>query len=695
MFNKIKLTIPHYLILMVLALMAADVSAQFSAPPTNHVEATLVAQAPDGVQPGGEVLLGLKLVPSPGWHTYWKNPGDAGLATELQWTLPDGVTAGAMSWPAPRIIRTGALVSYGFENPVMLTIPLAISPSFRLQEASGLRIKLKASWIACRIECIPEERELVVELAQNSSTAGHGPDFDAAAEAQPKRLPGGSTYSIRDNSLYLSVTGLPAALVGRTLAVVPATAGLVNPAENWAQKWDGNTWNSSVKVLSSRAAAVAELSLVIVADDDGAQQSFDLTVTRVEYGEMDTPMSVKLVKEGASDLGGLLAAVLGAMLGGLILNLMPCVFPVLAMKVLSFTSYTGDRRSKRNSGLYYTAGVVLSFVALGALMLLLRSAGAALGWGFQLQSPAVVATLAVLFTAMGLNLAGMFEFGQLVPSKLAAHQAKNPGANAFLSGVLAVAVASPCTAPFMGASLGFALGLPAAQALLIFASIGVGMALPYLGATYTPAVARWLPRPGVWMNTFRRAMAFPMFATVVWLVWVMGQQTGNNGAAALLVLLLALSGVLWAWRLNWVLKVGAATMFAAAIGVFAGIAMNPSLPETRLSPATQWSPELVESELARGVPVFVDFTAAWCVTCQYNKVVLENSLVQQDFKLHGVTVLRADWTNRDPLITEALGKLGRNGVPVYVLYQAGSVPKILSELLTVAEVKATLAQLAK
>jgi thiol:disulfide interchange protein DsbD len=397
----------------------------------------------------------------------------------------------------------------------------------------------------------------------------------------------------------------------------------------------------------------------------------------------------------------LLAALLGALVGGMILNLMPCVFPVLAIKVMSFTKHADDRRGHRISGLAYTAGVVLSFVALGALMLGLRSAGEQLGWGFQLQAPAVVAALAVLFTVMGLNLAGMFEFGQFLPSGVATLEAKSPSVNSFLSGMLAVAIASPCTAPFMGASLGLALGLPAAQALLVFATIGFGMALPYLAASLMPHIANLLPRPGAWMDTFRRAMAFPMFATVVWLVWVLGQQTGIDGAGALLALLVALSLVIWSLTLAGRTRVVLATLSIAACALLTGAigkmvlkpleAIEASARADRWQP---WAPGRVEQALATGVPVFVDFTAAWCVTCQYNKkTTLADPAVLADMDARKVTLLRADWTRRDPAITAALGQLGRNGVPVYVLYKTGKTPVVLSEILSASEVHAALATL--
>ena len=344
--------------------------------------------------------------------------------------------------------------------------------------------------------------------------------------------------------------------------------------------------------------------------------------------------------------------------------------------------------------------MVLSLVLLGAALLALRSAGEQLGWGFQLQTPSVVAALAVLFTLLGLNLAGLFEFGQLVPSRLAGWQSRHHTVNAALSGVLAVAIASPCTAPFMGASLGLAIALPAWQALSVFAAMGVGMALPYLAASRWPAVARALPRPGAWMVVFRQAMAFPMFATVIWLLWVLGQQTGIDGASALLAVLLCVAFAAWAWGLQGRAR---AVLSALALASLAWVCASVLPAALREAPAPQavsneaqprwqaWSEARVQSELAAGRPVFVDFTAAWCVTCQYNKkTTLSDAALLADFDARKVTLLRADWTRRDAAITQALAALGRNGVPVYALYAPGKAPVILSELPSVAEVQTAL-----
>jgi thiol:disulfide interchange protein DsbD len=399
-------------------------------------------------------------------------------------------------------------------------------------------------------------------------------------------------------------------------------------------------------------------------------------------------------------------AILGALLGGFLLNLMPCVFPVLAIKVIGFAQADTSQAQHRAAGMAYTVGVVLSFMLLGGLMLGLRAAGEQLGWGFQLQSPPVVAGLALLFTLLGLNLAGVFEFGQMLPSRLATLQSRHPTVNAGLSGVLAVAVASPCTAPFMGASLGLAIALPVWQALMVFAAMGVGMAVPYLAASWWPGIARALPRPGAWMQTFRQAMAFPMFTTVIWLLWVLGQQTGIDGASSLLALLLTVAWLVWALglsgRTRWVLSglALATLLWLGSSWLPLALREAPAEPpaSTQAAPSTlsttiwqPWSEAALQTQLAAGRPVFVDFTAAWCVTCQYNKkTTLADAQVLADFAARQVVLMRADWTRRDPAITQALTALGRSGVPVYALYAPGRAPVLLSELPSVTEVQTAL-----
>ncbi|MDI1246659.1 MAG: protein-disulfide reductase DsbD family protein [Rhodoferax sp.] len=679
---------------------------------TEQLQAELMAHAPDGVDPGKTVWVGLQLRHQPDWHTYWKNSGDSGLATSLSWTLPAGVLAGDIAWPLPVKIPIGNLANYGYENTVLLPVPLTITPDFKPSALTPeLEVKLHANWLVCKIECVPQDGDFVLRIPVKGSTAIHGATFDAALRAQPQVLVQAGSMAIENRTLKVSVIGLPASLQGHTLELFPETPEIIETAAKWTQSWQGAVWTAAVPISKHRSADPAVIPLVLTAQVGNERLGF-VTQAKVtgtwptqaapSTAEAPAPAANPALASPSANLpSSLWLALLGALLGGMILNLMPCVFPVLAIKVVGFARHGSNPRRQRVGGLAYSAGVVLSFVALGALMLALRGAGAQLGWGFQLQSPAVVAALAVLFTVIGLNLAGLFEFGQFVPSSVALLEAKNPSVDAFLSGILAVVIASPCTAPFMGASLGLALALPASQALAIFAALGLGMALPYLAASWSPALARMLPRPGAWMATFRHAMAFPMFATVVWLVWVLGQQSGINGAATLLALLLGLALVIWALGLRGRSRLVMAILSMAALAFLVGsIGQNIIRPleSTSATGSTAlwqpWTPGKVEQALASGAPVFVDFTAAWCVTCQYNKsTTLANAGVLADFAARKVTLLRADWTRQDPAITAALAQLGRNGVPVYVLYQTGRAPMVLTEILSAAEVHSALATL--
>ncbi|WP_460479036.1 protein-disulfide reductase DsbD family protein [Comamonas humi] len=687
---------------------------------TPRVRAELVAQAPDGIAPGKPLQLGLLLEHQPEWHTYWKNPGDSGLPTQLDWQLPAGWDAGEIAWPTPHPIRIGSLVNYGYEGKVLLPVPVQVSTMFA--PAAGQRevtVQLHAQWLVCRVECIPEQGDFSLTLPLAGTTALFAADFAAAAKQAPVALKGESRATVDGDFLQLSASGLPAALQGQPLTILPEQGEALHHAmqdgKDLQQSWSGATWQARVPLSASRGPAPEALPLVLTTADhrnaDGAiawrtEAALDQPWTAAARAEVSPALQAALAANAAGaapaapagSSPSLWLALLGGLLGGLILNLMPCVFPILAIKVLGFASHGSDLGRQRASGLAYTAGVVLSFLALGALLLALRAAGQQLGWGFQLQSPLTVAVLAALFTVIGLNLAGVFEFGHFLPSSLAGHQARHPVVNAFLSGVLAVAVASPCTAPFMGASMGLAVSLPTAQALLVFAALGVGMALPYLLASWVPAVARWLPRPGAWMDTFRRAMAFPMFATVVWLVWVLGQQSGIDGAATLLALLVALAAVVWALtlagRTRWVLATAFIAVSAALVGASGKNILQAAVAPAQAQaggdaaqPWQPWSADRVAQALAQQQPVFVDFTAAWCVTCQYNKrTTLSHPDVLAGFAERKVELLRADWTRQDPAITAALSQLGRSGVPVYVLYAPGKPPVVLSEILSTGEV---------
>ena len=695
------------------------------------VRAELMAHAPQGAGPGQEVWVGLQLTHAPEWHTYWKNSGDSGLPTELQWTLPPGVSAGEVAWPTPRKFPLGTLANYGFNGTVLLPVPLTVSPDFR---GSHIDVQLYAAWLVCRKECIPEEGNFALRIPVDGSTGLNAQAFEATFAAAPtSQPPAGSTIQPEDGFISVALDGLPADWRNQALEFFPETGGVIEPGADWTQGWVGERWTARVPLSPHRNESPASMSLVVAqANPPGegpgspgvllnvpvqgtwpAPAALPVAVPDNLSAALEANAARAAAQTSPADPSGvpitLWAALLGALIGGMILNLMPCVFPVLAIKVLAFARHgdgAGAQRAHRVNGLAYTAGVVLSFLALGGLLLALRAAGEQLGWGFQLQSPGVVAALAVLFTLIGLNLAGLFEVGNLLPSRLATLQARNPTADAFLTGVLATAIASPCTAPFMGASLGLAIGLPPVQALAVFGMLGLGMALPYLAASWVPAIARALPRPGAWMQTFRQLMAFPMFATVVWLLWVLGQQSGIDGAAALLMLLVVLALLVWAMGL----RGRSRTVLAGAslLGLaWLAWAVGPNV--TRLQDAdpgavvatsvqgVSWEPWSVARQdalLAEGRPVFIDFTAAWCMTCQYNKrTTLANEGLLAEMASKNIALLRADWTRRDPAVTAALARLGRNGIPVYAIYKNGQPTQVLSEVISVEEVRAALTSL--
>ena len=615
---------------------------------TPEVQARLIAHAPQGVQAGQPLWLGLELTHARDWHTYWRNPGDSGLPTQLEWQLPPGVTAQEIAWPLPSKLKAGPLTNYGYDGTTLLVVPVQVARNAALGHV--LDIRLHANWLVCRLECIPQEGDFYLRLPTQQSTAEHAAAFERVRQQQAPLWPEAIRARFEGPHLAFDVA-LPASMRGQRVQVFPEQAELLDSASDQhplaLQSWDQDRVHLRLPQHAMRQHAPEQLSLLLVAGE-GAQRVGLRVNVRVPPPWPAPPPP--LVAPGATvDPGGLgfWLALGGAFLGGLILNLMPCVLPVLALKVMGFARHSHARHAHRVAGLAYTVGVLASFLLLGAAVLSLRAAGEQLGWGFQLQSPWVVGTLALLFTLIAFNLFGWFEFGQVLPSAWLSLQARHPVFDAFLSGVLAVAVASPCTAPFMGASLGLAVTLPSAQALLIFASIGLGLALPYLLASWFPGMAQRLPRPGPWMVTFKRVLGLPMLATVVWLLWVWAQQVG------------------------WLRTADPAQEGWGA-----------------------WSETAVAQRLSEQRPVFVDFTAAWCVTCQVNKkTTLNDPEVLADFQRRQVTLLRADWTRRDPAITAALTQLGRSGVPVYVLYAPGAAPQVLSELLTPEQVHQALARL--
>jgi thiol:disulfide interchange protein DsbD len=693
---------------MLLAAAAAHAAPVVQTP---HVEAQLVSDQLSA-QPGKPVLVGLKLRMIPEWHTYWKNPGDSGLPTRIRWELPPGWQAGPIRWPYPSLLPVGPLMNYGYEDDVVLLSELT-PPA----DAKGTAdIKAHAQWLVCKDICVPEKGEL--DLAMPVSDAAPKKDirFLAHIERAEERLPADprgwkAQAAISGGSLVVRIAAPEGKAVPSKVTFFPEREELIVPAAPQKVTREGDALRIEMKLADPPPRSLEAVKGVAVSPSGwaGTDQRRAIEVAAPVVASLPAAAAGTLGSFTPNDggIGGsLLAALAFAFIGGLILNLMPCVFPVLGIKVMGFVKHAhGSPHAMRLQGAAFALGVLLSFLVLAGLLLALRAGGAELGWGFQLQSPAVVALLACLFFVLALNLAGLFEWGAFAQSMTSNVSARGRYADAFLSGVLASVVATPCTAPFMGAAVGFTVSQGAGLAIAVFLALGAGMAAPVFALSLFPALLKRLPKPGPWMAAFKQVLAFPLFATAAWLAWVLGAQAGNDAVLALLLGLVLIG--LGAWLYGRWAHAGARWQPVLA-GVFGALGIFVAWPAANVAQGgassavaraseewPAWSPEKVDQLLAQGRPVFVDFTAAWCVTCQVNKrVALRDAAVEKAFADRRVARLTADWTRQDPRITEALAALGRNAVPVYALYTPGaSTPRLLPELLTPSIVIAELGKL--
>jgi thiol:disulfide interchange protein DsbD len=649
-----------------------------------HVHVQLIAPK-DQIYPGGANQIGLYFKMEPGWHVYWKNAGDSGEPPQIRWALPDGVTAEPMQFPAPQRLPLGPLMDFGYENEVLFPMKLDVAPTVRQGKAV---LAAHVSWLICREVCIPGKADLatMLEMYPSAPPAITGSAMDAdlmsrLAQTLPKAPPAGfaAVFQATKDGFRLGIT---AGARERTAVFFPADQNVIaNPAPQKATP----TATGVVLELTkdtSLAAAPAQLSGVVELGDGHA------------YTIAATP---GIVKMGAAWAEIVQSAGL-AFLGGLLLNLMPCVFPVLFLKGLALVNSGNEERHKlRAHGWVYAAGIVVSFWVLVGALLGLRAAGATLGWGFQFQSPVFLSLMAGLLFFLGLSLAGQFEIGLSLTSAGGELAAKQGFTGSFFTGVLAVVVATPCTAPFMGAAVGYALAQSAVVTFAVFTALALGLAAPYVALTMQPAWTRLLPKPGAWMEVLRQAVSVPIFATVIWLAWVVAQAYGAALLAALLagLLLLAVAGwFLGRWPAQrWATIVAAAiVLLVVALCVMAPgrLAAAPAMETEIQTGATAqghwepWSAAAVSRYQAEGRPVFVDFTASWCLSCQVNeRVALEQAETQKAFENANVALLKADWTRQDEAITDALTALGRSGVPAYALYAPGaSQPTLLPEVLT-------------
>ncbi|KQO70000.1 protein-disulfide reductase DsbD domain-containing protein [Methylobacterium sp. Leaf88] len=692
------------LALALFGLALPTASAQGFKVPADLVKASLVGE-PAAIRPGEPFTVGIRLVMRPHWHVYWRNPGDSGLAPEVAWTLPPGFSAGPIQWPSPSRIPVAHLMNYGYEDEAVLLAQ--VTPPATLASAKPVTLQAKLTYLVCERECVPGSAELRLTLpvAQTGTSTGVAPGsmmlFEAARAALPAPAPWPVRYGAENGRLQVHLAA-PAGLAASDVAYFPYAETAIENAAPQEARSDADGLHIDLARGDATAAAPATLPGVLTfaeATPDGpvrrayaVGEAPDATaVATASAATTNAAMAPTPAQAPAESLTLWSAAGL-AFLGGLLLNLMPCVFPVLSIKVLSLVRHSGEPAGRvRLHGLAYTAGVLASFLALAGLLIALKGAGAGIGWGFQLQSPLVVAGLAYLLLAMGLSLSGVVHLGAGIAG-LGDGLTRRAGLEgSFFTGILATVVATPCTAPFMGSAVGFALTQEAGVSLAVFASLGLGLALPFLALTIWPAALRRLPRPGAWMDTLKGALAFPIYATVAWLVWVLSQQVGSAGLLAALVGLVLVGLAAWAWERGhgagpagtWVARGTAVAALAALAILTLGLDRDRAGADAAQADGSAFTQARLDGLLAQGKPVFVNMTAAWCITCQVNeRVALRAEAVQAGLKARGITALKGDWTNQNPEITRLLERHGRSGVPLYLLYAGAGEPTVLPQILT-------------
>ncbi|PXA97277.1 thiol:disulfide interchange protein [Nostoc sp. 3335mG] len=641
-----------------------------------HVRMKLVPETATPA-PGSEVMLAFVSTPEPTWHAYWQNPGDAGIPPKATWTLPAGATAGAIRYPVPERLVIAGLMNYVYEHPfatlVTLKLPAGLAPG------TDLPVKVDLAYLVCTDKiCVPEKATLstMLKVGDGAVTAERRAQFDGYRAKLPRPLGSQATYQVAGGAFRLAVP-YPAAAAASEVYFYPITDGAVDYAAPQAVARDGDRLVIETKAKGSPGTIDGVLA---VGKDRG------LALTAI-------PGTVAPAAQGAAAASGeeglwwtALIAFAGAVLGGLILNIMPCVFPILSLKALSLAKANEEGGNPRGEALAYTAGVVLVCLALGGLLLALRAGGATLGWAFQLQDPRVILFLLLLVTGIALNLAGLFEM--LAPSAINRLAGRGTG-GAFLTGALAAFVATPCTGPFMGAALGAALILPWPAALAIFGGLGLGIALPFLLLGFVPALRRRLPRPGAWMETFRRILSVPMFLTALALAWVLGRQAGVDGMTLGLAAALLLALGLW-WggarqargRSAWIALPFLLVALAAVAVVRPATATAGA--KVALAGAEPFSEARLAELTAQGRPVFAYFTADWCLTCKVNeKAVIETGATAKALADGKVAVLVGDWTDGDATLGRFIEKHNRAGVPLYLWYKPGQpAPQVLPQILT-------------
>jgi len=657
------------LIAAVLLLAAPAYALESAVVASQRLTATVVSDT-DTAAPGQPLHVGLRLRMAPGWHTYWQNPGDAGAPPDLALALPDGAAAGTIEWPTPQRLPEGPVMTYGYTGEVLL--PITVEPG-----PNPLHIEAAATWLVCERICVPEEGRFTLDVPPGRPAPSiEAPLFAAAAAGAPRPSPFDARIA-PDGTLSLSGAGLSPATV-RDAWFFPGAGDVIENAAPQAF----NVRDGAVTLALKTGSAFdtrSSLGGVVVLRDPGGQES---------------ALQVDATPGPAASVTPLLQTLLLAALGGLILNLMPCVFPVLAMKAMAIARLSGAaRKTVRAHALSYTLGVLVAFGALGAVVAGVRAAGGAVGWGFQFQSPVFVAVLAWVLFGVGLNLSGVFSIGARLAGAGQGLASQGGHAGSFFTGLLAVIVATPCTAPFMGAAIAAALAASPATLLAVFLAMGLGLAAPYVALAMLPGLARRLPRPGAWMDVLRGALAFPMYGAAAWLIWIISLQVGPAGVLATAGGMVLLGFAAWSLGLAQTAgrrgrRLGGGVALAATLAAIALLAGIAAIPPGTAQAATEGAEPFSAARLAalqnEGRPVFVNMTAAWCVTCLVNeRLALAPAAVKRAFADHNIAYLKGDWTRGDPEITAFLRSHARDGVPLYVLYPPSpAAPEVLPQILT-------------
>lgn len=679
---------PFFLLTLLLALFAPVAHAQ--------VQASLVA-ADQSVQPGRPFTVGLRLAHDAHWHSYWINPG-TGYATSLAWKLPPGWKASEINWPVPRVVRdtTGMITGNGYEGVV--TLPVTLTPPADLKPGDTVTLAADAKWLMCAAVCVPGKAAVSLTLpvlAATPAPSAQAADLKAALDSLPQSFPALiARASLKGKTITLTLTHAADAHLPKLekpwFFSTDATVQFDEPQSVRSTGPEETVLDLPLSPnLAATPARLAGVLRIEAADGTVAGLVIDTPIETASAPTFGVTHATPAAAVAVTPLAGTLVI---AFIGGLILNLMPCVFPVLGIKILGFVNQAGsDRRKVTLHGLAFAGGVLVSFWALAGLLAVLRAGGDQLGWGFQLQSPAFVFTLAAVMLVFALSMSGVFEFGQRATGVGSGLQSQHGFAGSFFTGVLATVVATPCSAPFLAPALGAALALPVVESFIVFTAIATGLALPYLLLSLFPQAVKALPRPGPWMETFKQAMAFPLYATVGYLVWVLAGQLKSNDTALLGVLLGLTVIALGTWLYGRYATFGAKPA-RARFGVIGGLVLLslgawlgwPRPPAPSAIIWQPWSAEAVAKAVADGKPVYVDFTARWCFTCQTNKkVVFSSAEVLKTFRDKQVVTLRGDWTDEDPLITAELAKWNRSAVPFNLVYLPGKPdPVVLPELLT-------------